>query len=408
MAQPLLHDPFSPRPRVVSSVGVLVAMAALFCGGGCLYIDPVNRPPVVQINPPSQIWRRQIFNFTASVSDPNGDIPNLYWTHTTCPNGSGVGGANCDPCQLLGKDYRDRSSWPSTPRDPHPSYDVGPPDSDGPFCVWAFATDQQGATTPASPLRVTPQNHPPVAAITMLEPILAPGATEVPMYSEIEFTAADSVDAENDDLTFVWELLHTPPGSSLPEKTYPGTCSQPQTASSWCLVPDVEGQTYTVQLTAKDPYAAADDPPVPPSTLTRQIRVAADQLPCLVPTNLDPQVASIAGVDPSVPKALSVIRVDDDGDPSPPRGMSSGRLHFNWFKGLAPGPLEFIGNDVPTYTVNPEYSLGDEVVVRVEIFDRKPDRIKAILQQCGDDKDTCGELNGQSVCNQRMTWHLHY
>jgi hypothetical protein len=254
---------------------------------------------------------------------------------------------------------------------------------------------------------VKPQNHPPVAAITMLKPILASDASKVPMYAEIELSSADSVDAENDDLTFVWSLTHVDPHSGLPVKTYPGTCSRPQNELSWCLVPDVPG-SYTVQLTARDPFTGPDDPPVPPSTVTRVIEVAADQLPCLLPTNLDPQVATLPALDPSMPAMFTVLRVDDDGDPSPPRLGSSGRLHFNWYKGLANGPLEYLGNDVPAYTVNPEYSSGDEVVVRVEIFDRNVDAIRAILQECGESKDICGEIVGQSVCNQRMTWHLRY
>jgi hypothetical protein len=65
LAQPLLSSPcsFRPRPRVRASVAVLAVTAALFGGWGCLYTDPVNKPPDVQINMPSQMWRNQVFNF---------------------------------------------------------------------------------------------------------------------------------------------------------------------------------------------------------------------------------------------------------------------------------------------------------------------------------------------------------
>ncbi len=387
-------------------LGLLIAISAPVCGGGCLYTDPINMPPrFAQIIPAGPVWRNLPATFTASVSDPNGDAVSLAWAHTVgCPIASPLGGGPCNPCPVGSNDYRDPSRWPPYDPVPQQSYTVAAAETDQPFCIWAFATDRHGAVEPAI-LPVNPLNHLPSANIRVVKPHMVNGASGIPRYAEIELSGDDSTDADPGDLgrlKFEWSLVRRAAGSGLATGALAGTtCSSRETTSSWCFVPDIEG-TYLVQLMVQDGYVNPDAALVPPFTVTRELTVARDQLPCLA--SVDPLSPVVSGANADDDQNFSVRKVDDDGDPYPP----SGAIHFNWFKGLASGPLQPLGNDVAQLTVHgSEFASGQEIVVRVEIADRNAEAIKAILQACGD-KDICGEINAQSACNQRMTWRIQY
>lgn len=397
-------------------MGQLLAIAVLACVGGCLYTDPINMPPRVEIQAAGDIWRNQAPTFTARISDPNGDSVTLDWGLTTCVKDPTVATASCAPCPVGANEYLSPDRWPKT-LFRQQSYTVDKADTLQPFCVWAFATDSQGARQVAVPLAVNPMNHPPVAAIRVVKPAVTIADSALSLYSEIELSGDLSVDAEGDPTTFAWTLVRKPASSLLDPSTLSGSCSMPSTSSSWCLTPDEPG-SYAVQLGVQDAYAGSSAPgptaaALGPSLVTRELVVAPDRLPCL--SLVTPGAAVLSGLDPTEDQILAVVRVDDDLDrypadtstPTPPTG--AGMLHFRWFKGRKSEPLEYVGNDVAQFTVHRlDYSSTDDVVVRVEIFDRNQDLIEQILGACGTDRDVCGETVGQSVCNQRMTWNLRY
>ena len=98
-----------------------------------------------------------------------------------------------------------------------------------------------------------------------------------------------------------------------------------------------------------------------------------------------------------------MVGVTDDLDPYPTdQGATDpllGRPSFRWLVG-APGasPVALAGSDVAAFHFDPAaYELGDDVLVRVEVADRRGQ-----WPSCDASLDTCGEL----ACSQRQSWHV--
>lgn len=165
-----------------------------------------------------------------------------------------------------------------------------------------------------------------------------------------------------------------------------------------CLTPKLPG-SYKVRVTVRDTHGGQSD-------ATETLAVNPDQLPCLETT--DPlRTAWMVSNRPDQARKIIVNTVTDDGNPWPRRpelGLEDPK--FRWFVSMGPKAdalqlltAEGVYYEIPAFSHN----VGDEVKVRVEVFDRNKAEIEDRLFTCGD-KDVCG-VDG---CIQRMTWLITY
>ncbi len=366
--------------RFFPIAGVFGAAVVLVLGGGC-YTNRINVPPTVEINEaPIDVWRGQRATFTATASDPDRDVVTLEWAITTgaCP------------------DAQDPATWPAA-RETRPSYVV--PSPSDPFCIWVFATDPYGATKHAH-RSVDPKNHVPVARIDveLVEPPLPISAPEeAPLYGQLRMIGYNSMDEDDDPLSFTWFLSASPTGSTAQLINCADAIDDPTIRCLWAEQPG----DYEIQLSVSDNLGAT-------SMVKRIVKVADDQLPCLSQTT--PMLnATVLVRDPKEEVRFDVDRVTDDGDPFPfsssPSSLS-GVTQFSWFVGVGMEPLEFRDRNFPSLTLPADaFTIGDEIQVRVEIQDRKLAKVRAILDACDPKAATCA---GSSGCLQRVTWTVRY
>jgi hypothetical protein len=112
-----------------------------------------------------------------------------------------------------------------------------------------------------------------------------------------------------------------------------------------------------------------------------------------------------ATIDPESPiKWFKVLRVDDDLDPYPPDPAGDAlhdRTTFRWLvddgHGFKPAWGDFASFPFPTDT----YRFGDEVSVRLEIFDRMTNA--SSLLGC-----TGNVCSTSASCVQRVTWKVSF
>lgn len=392
----LVHRLLRRLPASVprTAVFALAAVIALSGSGACLYSDPINMPPTVSIKDPGPVSRKQLVTFSAVQSD---DAISLQWKQVGCSIPSGGTAADCKACQESENVKADKSSWPKGD-DWTLAQTFQVVDTDLPSCIWAKVTDHYNAQA-AAVFALNPVNHQPISQISVAKGDLATGTDQFRLYHEIELSTEGSTDADGDSLSNAqWHLIGAPKNSTIPASPNPGLCStststSSQPSTSWCFTPDKFGP-YRVQLTIDDGYGDATASGAPPATVTKDIMVADDQFPCLI--EYEPRTSL---TEYTANKTLRVKRVDDDGDP--------GKVHYRWFKGMSVGALDATDNDVPDFVL-PELDPGDVLIVRVEIFDEANEaKIEESEQHCMND-DTCSQALGQTVCNQRWTWRVHY
>ncbi len=367
------------------AAGAAVAVAALLAlaVAGC-FTGPINRRPEVTVTTTDSgpLLRKQAATFQMTVSDPDGDAtPTLTWA---------VVPGDC-------ADDTGPSSWPSADRRQTSSPQKqtlmldGGDSTDGPFCVWAFATDTHNATG-AGHLGSKPQNQAPTAKLGVVAPapakITTLGVVTYPLYSTIELTSQGTFDPEGDALVPAWSLDHIPGGSTAELRDCKGT--------DQCFTADVAGE-YDVSLTVTDPSQAH-------ATVSSKIFVNPDQPPCIYsssPLLTTPMLEH----DPSTQDVFQIMQVTDDGDPFPVPGTST--TQFRWYISRNGQPFVFYNNNFPSLTLAADtYGIGDSVKVRVEVLDRNP-ATAASLFGCGDDNDLCEMVMG-SGCFQRVTWSVDF
>ena len=378
-----------------------ILVTTIFGGfGGCLFTDPINMTPQVNINPPGTVWRGQPVSLTATASDANGDDVTLEWAHYGSVCGTDpVPSSTCKPCPD-NSDYLDETNWPPAfVRTPTARYDVDGADTDTPFCVWVFAMDSHGAVRPARPLLVKPENHLPVADIQVTRPSGA--RASYPLFAEIQLSASQSSDQDSSDqLTFKWKVS-APLGSQVMMLTDCVASASDPVHATQCFTPDVDTSSgsYAIQLTVTDGRGGS-------STVTRDIIVAPDRFPCLVST-MPALAAPVLYAASDTPLQFTVNGVADDGDPFPADPLQpANMLTFRWSEWRTADSLSYVSDMTYREHTIPasSYTLGDEVKVRLEIRDRNVDAIEALLRGCGD-SDVCGQPEG---CYQRFTWTIHY
>ena len=286
-------------------------LVTILAGGStnCLLdTGPINMPPTVQIDEPSQsLHRGGTATFTATIHDPDqsNDTLTVAW-HV------------------------------------------------GSVCVVVKVSDRYGDTAVASRV-FTVEDQPPTAVIEQTSP--AATAATLPLSSTFTFSALGSTDPDPGDgntLTFAWTVTQ-PDGTTLSVNT----CPSPQTPAICSFTSAMPG-SYHVQLTATDASGMS-------SSASVDVVIAQDQPPCIVgftPTAL--QTIGFADQDTT----FAVTSVDDDVDPYP--GSTLGSFTWWYRMGTSGGFIRlsnpYSSNQLD---FGPDaFSTGDEVQVRVEYQDR--------------------------------------
>lgn len=235
----------------------------------------------------------------------------------------------------------------------------------------------------------------PVARLEMKAPALA---DSYPIGTMFRLSGAKSSDADpNDILVPIWnekDFKAEAPTSVAELVPCDGTFSPYER----CFVADAPG-TYRVALKVND--GTGDSP-------TEELRmvVRPDSPPCLKVTEPAMTDTTVPGhLDPNDPvKWFKVLRVEDDQDPYPPEPGGDAlhnRTTFRWFvnsgSGYKPAWGDFASFPLPT----DGYLYGQEVSVRLEIFDRVTSSSQ--LQTCT--TDIC---KTSDACVQRMTWKVQF
>lgn len=349
--------------RVVLLLGLLLP--------GCFYSDPINTAPQADIQQVgAEVYKLDTVTFQSNSSrDPDGDTLAFTWTANACTE-DGI----CDI--FLGDSI-------------YPSFTVGPLTSKAPFEVILTVTDPQGATA-TDHLSVPVGNREPTVTAETITPTDDLGGFVVGRTIDVVASASDP---DDDPITITAELAApkgSAPGGPALTEIEPGR---------WRLTPDAAG-IWMVTVNVVD-----DDEPAGTASTILPISISPDRDPCLTATRPAPttSAAPLIVLTSDGARSLDVVGVVDDLDPYPSdQGATDpllGRPSFRWLVG-APGapPTLLDGSDVAAYLFDPAaYSLGDDVVVRVEVADRRGE-----WPSCDSLLDTCGE----PACSQRQTWHV--
>jgi hypothetical protein len=161
------------------------------------------------------------------------------------------------------------------------------------------------------------------------------------------------------------------------------------------LVPTLPG-TWEIRVTARDSIGEE-------KTVLHETMVVDDSPPCIeqhVP--LAPPAGNVLPL--TEPTLFQVPLVSDQLDRYPGAGGSDpllGETRFAWSIKRANGPRESLaGTTANSLAVDPAtYELGEQIEVRVEVFDRNDN---AII--CADDAATCSNVG--TDCIQRLTWRV--
>lgn len=245
----------------------------------------------------------------------------------------------------------------------------------------------------------------PIAKLDIKAPLVP--AAAYPLGTWFHISGAKSSDADpSDALEAKWstpeELRSKNPtsGASLvpcDEMGAPLTGGEDDFPLERCFRADTPG-IYRVSLTVSDGMNQS-------APEVMELAVVGDAPPCLKVTDPDMGESTIAAtIDPESPiKWFKVLRVDDDLDPYPPDPAGDAlhdRTTFRWLvdddgRGFKPAWGDFASFPFPTDT----YRYGDEVSVRLEIFDRMTNA--ASLLGC-----TGPVCSTSASCVQRVTWKV--
>jgi hypothetical protein len=374
------------RPIGATPLPLLACGLAAAATSACLFTNPINTPPTVQVTSLTPIARGQPAQFQAVVTDDQSEPPTVDWGRAdgTCPPSS---------------EWSNPARWP--PRlVPADIFTVDGPMTLAPFCVWAVARDRYGARG-AYAYTAIPTNHPPVAVLKVVSPIEAPPYN---FLSQFRLSAVESTDAESDPLTFTWMVSRKPPGSQVPDQPLP-CADDPTNVRVRCLASDLSG-SYQVDVTVRDLTDGA--------TASVPLTVLEDKMPCIDIHRIAPDVAmavhALSGDLAVTEEEFSVPYVNDDLDPLPsPTSM----LHFRWSTARNSDPLVVQETDISTFRVpTNSFHILDTLRVRVEIRDRNNGpEIDGALGACFEDRCTASTqraYQGVADCYLRYTWTVQY
>ena len=361
------------------------ALTLMLLGTGC-FVHPINRAPqVLSINVAGPFQRGQDgVQFTAVVTDPDGDPVDLSW---------GAQKGTCPPAT-------DSASWP--PRTSTTTYTVPKDLTNDTFCVWAFATDRYGAVGVKNDV-FSAGDRPPVALIDA-----GPTMSHYRLYTTFKVDGSHSSDPDGDTIKrYTWDL-QSPSGTPLSFQD----CDTGDPKTTRCFQASQPG-LYTVSLTVYAGGAAAD-PGVMSAPAVVKFDVLGDTFPCLQAANHGLIPMTTVELNPHASTNDFQITVfDDDGGLFPPANPAE-HITYSWFMtppGAPPGsPLVAQDTLLNTLTIlKDQFTLADETVVRVEIHDRQVEAIDQHLRDCGD-APTCSTTDPitNEVCYQRFSWTVKW
>jgi hypothetical protein len=368
--------------RAVLALGTGVVSSLAGC---LLYTDPINRPPVLTIDPPAVIRPGEPATFRATRSDPDEDglSLRLEW---------GFAGGACPstPEQFPDTDgavFREEEDL-TVPKEITTSV----------FCVWARVTDSHGARV-SKQKTASPANRPPSAQIRLVKPIQA--AQTYALFTSFHLQAI----VDDLDVPDLAGLRHSF-GLTRPLMAAPmlRECDEPGSLGSvqdLCFIATTPG-THRVRLSVSDPQNAE-------GTAVFEAVVAEDATPCIRDT--EPRLMAPPEVlrwNPEEEHKLEVTRVVDDGEPYPnedPRNEERLMPTFHWSVSVGDQPPVFdtsaAPGDLNAFTIPPDrYGSGQRIRVQVEVHDRNVERSTTALLACGSEP-LCAPVPG---CLQRVSW----
>jgi hypothetical protein len=316
---------------------------------------PDNHPPVAKLQrKPSTsavpIGKPIVFTVSWSDEDPDDNVDPEGWFFDSAP---------------VPKETLQFTDCPA-PDDQDKSKRCFTPTAEGRYDVYATVTDHINISAPATNwFEVQPPNVP-IARLELKSPI-DPATGPYPLGTRFHVSGGKSSDADNDMLTPTWstpaELKAKAPtsGASLV------ACEGESSDLERCFRADAPG-TYHVSLTLFDGMVNST-----PEVM--ELVVVDDTPPCLKETTPAFKPSTVAGIiDPEEPITwFRVLKVKDDLDPYPPE-PGDDPLHdkttFRWSVDDGGGFRPAWGDFASFPFMTDGYAYGDEVLVRLEIFDR--------------------------------------
>jgi hypothetical protein len=390
------------------------ALLPLLASSGCLFLDSLNHPPSVVIEPGvTTTIKGGTITVRATASDPEDE-----------PSHVGVSfhafDANNQPLDQ-------RCDYAAT------SYSQGPPQYNirffrtGIFRIEAIAIDTQGAMSGAESVMVTITDAPPVFATQakVVPTSASDGCGLRPAGDVVTLSLAgggvtdDDSTVRADDpscppaetLTYTWRIsnqpsgtepvltLHEGSGCAMPTVLSGPTASAPDAMTQVCLWTDpmIVGATgmYSVVLEVSDGTTTTTGP-------AADVSVSPDEPPCITGTN---PIAGSYVVDRTQLQEFDVDGVLDDRDT-----FGGPNLTFAWSVWRQTDP---VWRAVPSWTLSTyqldvsTFGVGEDVRVRVEAIDRTG--ALASPSVCPVDADDCVVYSCASqpnVCNKWKTWDL--
>jgi hypothetical protein len=348
----LLVSSDGTRPAMLTPTCMIaLAVACLALQGCLLFTAPVNEPPRIEIVPPKPANRGEPIPVTANVSDPDGDLPSVEWwtTDDRCP-------VHADAGQRPATTFR---SKPGTAM-----FEFTPaPGAAETTCVWAMATDPQGATA-VDMREVSSQNRAPVASIKVLTPTRQTSGGRYELYSFFRLSGLGSTDPDGDHPTNPRWHLEAPQSAAPTPKLVPCPGVMPSPFVQCLDVGGFKGD-YKVELTVSDGIIDSA-----PATLT--LVVDDDHPACVNKAEPPPETSPIV-LDPAEAKTFSITGILDDGAPFPtPAEGAHGAPTFAWKVRRNAGAWQtIVGYDNIASLTLPagSYATGDKVDVDVTISD---------------------------------------
>lgn len=364
------------RPSEIAATAARAAGLAL-AAASCVYTGPINRAPDAQItvdtNGPYTIEDEIVVSARKS-DDPDGGELEVYWTARHCLPDEG-----CDAPFI---DRRPgRVDEPLTIE----------PQRRGQLRVILAVYDQPYGAVSVEEHEFDILNRRPEVELQIQGDRL-PGGGYLAGDELTAVTSAVDPDDEDADLDIAWDL-RPPTGSDPNDLSY-----DEDEDGKMRIVPDAGG-LWEIVASVEDEFGARAE-------ASATFEVVDNSPPCIEATDpAAPGDGAYVLARGDEPARLSVLRVDDELDPYPPRAgdPDAGRTTFRWLVATPGSGGEFVevsGRDAPDFVVDPaEHAPGDELAIRVEVSDRDDHEIP-----CGEDALTCSI--GANECIQRTTWEV--
>ncbi|MEM9673927.1 MAG: PKD domain-containing protein [Bacteroidota bacterium] len=238
---------------------IRLLMIVLFLGvAACSEEDPepVGNPPNADAGPDLQatVGSSVTLDGTGS-SDPDGGTLTYAWVLTSAPAGSSAA--------ITGATQASATFTPDVAGPYQFTLTVTDPDGNSDNDTATITAEEAAGEPPV--VFIVDENGRPISednennTVTVGTPYALDGSNSI------------DPDTEADDLTFTWEIVESPDGSSDAEVT--STADDPDEAN---FIPDVVGE-YTIRLTVEDPEG---------NTATAEVTIEADANPVTIDSNI--------------------------------------------------------------------------------------------------------------------------